>query len=261
MPYEHILATVVALSIGLSLVALVRRWLKSDSGALLVAVLFAPVIVFLGMSGQLVEFKGFGLEAKFRAIASTPIKATAVVPTSPSVSAIEAQSEAKRHFSIGSQVVVLREPSGTDNNGSPNTLEVATKIYPGLLDATFEALVVLDDQDRVIGYFPRTYFYDLLRIELVQFRVEPEPVGRQLDQTQLAHLVKFPRRTAESEGWNLVLIESISKAEALKQITESGQTLSVVVDHSGRYRGIVVRSVLADELVAAMAGTFSANGK
>ena len=255
----HILETTLAISAGLLLAFVARRWFKLDNGALLVATVFAPAVIYLGVSGQLVEFKGFGLEAKFRAIAqatvtpSSPIKAT-----SPSASEVESKSDVRAYFGIGSEVVVLRAPEVDKGATAEDVVAVAMKLYPGLLDGRLEAFVVVDQMDRVLGYFGKTYFYELLRIDFQSSQNSSDPesdrrrISQQLEHTQLWNLVGFPRLRAEQEGKKLVLINSISNSEALYRLSSAGQDVGVVVDHSGRYAGLLVTRRLTESLISAL---------
>lgn len=88
-----LVSTAAAIAAGLGLVFICKRYLNADVGSLLVAVLFAPAVLYLGLSGRLVEFKGLGFEAKFQQVAAQPVTPTNIRPVSVSASAIQEQSE------------------------------------------------------------------------------------------------------------------------------------------------------------------------
>jgi hypothetical protein len=256
-----IFITALALAAGLGIAFICARYLKVNAGVLLVSALFAPAVLFLGLSGRLVEFKGLGLEAKFQEAAARPIIPTSVNPSSPSASAIEQLSGAKAYFGIGSQVVILEAPTADVPISRQRVLDVAVQIYPGLLQGNFELLVVLDSSKKVLGYFRREFFFDLFRIELEQTirgarqKFDSERVGEQLEQTQLWDIVEYPRMRAESWGSKLFIPLNDSNARALVKLTSANQEAAVVVGAEGTYAGIVRRSDIVSELLTALTGT------
>ncbi|GCL62575.1 CBS domain-containing protein [Pseudaquabacterium pictum] len=257
--FASLLATAVSLMVGLTLAWWCDRKLKSDSGALLVAVIFAPTVLYLGLSGRLVEFKGLGVEAKFQSVASQAVNPTGnIKPVSPSASAIQSVAQAKTFMGMGSQVVLLTAPAEDREIKAHQVNPVARSIYPGLLDGTFEMLVVLDSETKVLGYFHKQYFFDLLRIELEQMmrgdrsEYDYKRVYQQLEQTQLWDLVAYPKARAENEGRQLKIKTTTSNAEALSMLDASGAESAVVIDASGKYAGIIRRSDIVSTLLLAL---------
>lgn len=257
--FASLLATAIALAVGLALAWWCSKRLKSDSGALLVAVLFAPTVLYLGLSGRLIEFKGLGVEAKFQSVAARAVTPTGhIKPVSPSASAIHSVAQAKTLMGMGSQVVLLTAPAEDREIKAHQVNPVARSIYPGLLDGTFEMLVVLDSETKVLGYFHKQYFFDLLRIELEQVirgdrsDYDYKRVYQQLEQTQLWDLVAYPKVRAENEGRQLKIQATTSNADALALLDASGTESAVVVDASGKYAGIVRRSDIVSALLRAL---------
>lgn len=250
------------LFVGLLLVALCVRYFKIDSGAMLVGVLFAPILIFLAASGRLVEFKGLGVEAKFQQAANQPVKPKAekIRPLASSGKEIRDSNLVRRAFAIGIEVVLITAGQEDRAVTSDGVLDVAQQIYPGLLEGNFVALVVLDESERPLGYFPRSFFWDLLRIEILQTvrgkrtRFDSERVSEQLEQTQLWDIVATPRVRAEADGTKTTVRASASNAEALSVMTASHIPAVVVVDDAGKYAGIVRRDDIVSTLVAALAG-------
>jgi hypothetical protein len=256
-----LLSTATALAIGLVLALVCSRYLKVKTDALLVAVLFAPVLFFLGLSGRLVEFKGLGLEAKFQQVAARVVTPTTVKPVSSSAPAIQRLSEVNAFMGVGSDVVLLQATKEDIPVTRQRVLDVALQIYPGLLQGSFELLVVVDPAYKVIGYFPREYFYDLLRIEIEQTirgartAFDSVRVGEQLEQTQLWDVVQYPRIRSEASGTKLFVQTSDSNAAALGKLASANLGAAVVVDPAGGYSGIVRRNDIVAELLGALAGT------
>lgn len=255
-----IIGTALALIAGLGIVLICVRYLKVDAGVLLVGALFAPAVLFLGLSGRLVEFKGLGLEAKFQQAAARPIIPTSVKPSSPSISEIQHRSGAKAYLGIGSQVVLLEAPSSDIPITRQRVIDVAVQLYPGLLQGNFDLLVVVDSSNKVLGYFHREFFFDLLRIELEQTirgarqQFDSKRVGEQIEQTQLWDVVEYPRMRAESWGSKVFIQTTDSNAGALAKMTSANQEVAVVVDSNGAYAGIVRRKDIVSELLTALTG-------
>ncbi len=255
-----LVSIVLSIGFGIGLVFLSVRYMKVK-GALLVAVLFAPAVLYLGLSGRLVEFKGLGFEAKFKELAKKTIVPTSVVPIASSASDIQSISKAKALMGIGSEVVLLQASTTDLPITHERVLEFALKIYPGLLQGNFELLVVVDSTHNVLGYFSREFFFDLLRIEIEQSlrgareRYDSSRVREQIEQTQLWDIVEYPKMRAESWGAKLLIQSTDTNATALKRLTEANQEAAVVVTTKGSYAGIVRRADIVAELLSALAGS------
>lgn len=256
-----LLYTAIALGCGLGLVHFCKKRLETESSALLVAVLIAPTVFYLGLSGRLVEFKGLGVEAKFQQAAAKIVIPSNVRPAEPSASAIQEISSAKALLGMGSAVVLLTAPEKDRAITPQSVFEVASQISPGLLQGTFELLVIVDQKEKVLGYFRREFFFDLLRIELDQTmrgsRKQPDSkrVGEQLEQTQLWDIVEYPKMRAESWGSRVFIDTADTNAEALRKLTSSNQDVAVVVSATGAYAGIVRRTDIIAELLGALASS------
>jgi hypothetical protein len=251
----------LALCVGLALVSFVSKRLKLDSGALLVAILFAPAILYLGLSGRLVEFKGLGLEAKFQAIAARQVSSSAKVsPIAPSASEVRGVEEAKSLLGMGANVVFVSDKDRADKRVmGQEVAPYARRIVPGLLDGSFEVLVVIDEKQKVLGYFPRTHFLDLLRIvvdPISRGSVEKSGVDYlgiydALMQTKLWDIIEYPRIRADNEGQYLLVESDSTNAQALSKMNQARQEVAVLVDGKGIYAGIVRRSDIVAELLSA----------
>lgn len=254
--------TLIALIVGLGLVAFSKRRLNLENGAFLVAILFAPLIMFLGLSGRLLEFKGLGMEAKFNQVASRQVTPSALKPRSASASEIQDRSAGRAWMGIGSEVVLLEAREGATVETRKDVNDYAALIYPGLLQGNFEMLVVLGSGNRVLGYFPRYFFLDLLRIEIEQTlrgsrkELDSKRVGEQLEQTQLWDIVEYPRLRAELSGVMTTVRTTDTNAYALSVMADAGLDSVVVLDNTGAYAGIVKRKdVVADLLLALTTST------
>jgi hypothetical protein len=257
------------LAAGLSLVIFCLRYYKIESGAMLIALLFAPVLVFLAASGRLVEFKGLGVEAKFQQKANEQIKPKAenIRPLAPSSKDIKGSDTVRRVFAIGTEVVLLTARNSEKEISAPDVFAFAEQIYPGLIEGNFEALVIVDEADRPLGFFPRSYFLDLLRIEILQTirgkrsKFDLERVVEQLEQTQLWDIVAAPRVRVEAEGVKTTVKVSSTNAEALAILIASRTPTGVVIDSAGKYAGVVKREDIVSALVSSLAAGSSGQAK
>lgn len=258
--YWALIYTAVTLALGAGLVYLCRRQLKIEGNVLLGAVFVAPLLFFLGLSGRLVEFKGFGIEAKLQRAALKTVTPKLVRPVEPSATAIQEISIAKAQLGIGAPVVLLKAPDKDRKIGPEDVHLKAIEIYPGLIQGKFELLVIIEGGTKVLGYFSREFFFDLLRIEFEQSGREgmetpddnSKQVANQLAQTQLWDIVDQPKRRAESWGSKVFVNVSDTNAEALTKLATSGQDVAVVVTASGDYAGIVRRSDIVVEILEAL---------
>jgi len=258
LDWPALLSGIVALGLGLGLVAFVSTKLKLDSGALLVSVLFAPAVLYLGLSGRLVEFKGLGLEAKFQAIAAKPVSPISKIRTiAPSGSDVQDVAEAKSLLGMGANVVFVKDVDRRQRVKGQEVSQYARRIIPGLLDGSFNALVVVDANQKVLGYFPRTHFLDLLRVVVdpvsrggvEKSEVDYPAMYDALMQTKLWDIVEYPRARTESEGQNLLIRSSMSNAQALSEFNKTRQEVAVVVNQDGTYGGILRRPDVMAELL------------
>ena len=197
-PYIPYFVTFIFVIIGLILAGIAKKAFSIDNGPLFASLIFAPIVAYLVLSGQLLEFKGFGIEAKFRDVAAQFVEIESpniaiITPTSDSIKELSEKAKTNAFFGIGSEIVLLQTPINEEQKkfGFREVFQVAHQIYPSLLQGIFQFLIVLDESDRVLGYFGKEFFYDLLRIEMEQTirgkrtEFQKEMVKEQLQQTQL----------------------------------------------------------------------------
>lgn len=103
-----LLFTLGAIVVGMGLVLLCKRYFKVEGGALLVSVFFAPVVLYLIFSGRLLEFKGYGFEARFKQVAARVVVPSNVRPLAPSASKIREMSKTKAIFGIGLAIMGVK---------------------------------------------------------------------------------------------------------------------------------------------------------
>ena len=246
--WPDIIVAISLLLLGILMVAMFSRYLQSNSPALFLAGLFAPSLIYLAITGNLLEFRGLGFEAKFHRAAvqrvEIPDGVKRVDPSASSSHDIKQASTARAVFGIGSPVVFVTASEKEKTISVGDVYATAMKIYPGLLDGTFELLVVLDEWDRPFGYFPKSFFADLLRIELTHVKRSADPPSNwqkslkaELEQTLLWDILTSPRRRASDWGITKTARLSDSNHEALSVMVSNGLDTIVVVDDDRKYAG------------------------
>lgn len=265
--WPDILVAISLLFLGILMVTLFSRYLQSNSPVLFLGGLFAPSLIYLAIIGNLLEFRGLGFEAKFHRAAVQQIEipdgVKGVDPSASSSTNIRQKSTVWAIFGIGSPVVFVTAPEKERTISVEDVYATAMKIYPGLLDGTFELLVVLDEWDRPFGYFPKSFFADLLRIELTHVKrsnTRPsnwdERLKAELEQTLLWDILASPRARASDWGITKTARLSDSNHEALSVMVSNGLDTIVVVDEDGKYAGILRRNDIISKLVVFLLGSF-----
>ncbi len=154
--------------------------------------------------------------------------------------------------------VVLIKTSPSELNEEELKKEVlkkARQIYPSLIQGTLQFVVIIDNFNRILGYFEKEFFYDLLRIEIEQIlrgkreKYEIDKVIEQLQQTNLWSIVQYPKIKANDWGLKKTIRSSASNIEALKLIDKENQYAIVVVDDESRYNGIVKQNEIVSEII------------
>ena len=262
---ENVIEAIVLLLMGLGIVALCKRHLESNNAPIMLGGLFAPFLIYFAMSGHLVELGGAGFVAKFEREAKKQIHISetlkSVRPVATSADDIRNKADALAMFGAGAEVVIISAPGKKANVNWSDVYSVGLKIYPGLLQGNFELLVVLDDTNRMLGYFPRQWFYDLLRIELTlsgQFDDNEivqhwERVEKQLKQTLLWDIVAYPTMRANDWGLKKTVRLSDSRRAALSVMVSSNLPAVVVVDDEGKYAGILRRGDVVSKFILSLA--------
>lgn len=256
---------------GFALVWISKRFLSVSSWSVFLPLFFAPFLVYLIMSGHLSEFRGVGFEARFKTAVNDPIKTAPLKAAIPKalIAPDEDRMRLMAFVGEGSEAFLLKSSDGLgDAKTSAKALLYGKNIYDSLLEGRMEVLVIVDGDDRVVGYYDRNHFLDLLRIEFEQLNETGltqeqinEPVIKKLKNTNLWHIVAFPvKRCSSDEALckKVTALENESYLTVLELMQKEGLRTVVVADRQHRYKGLVRRNDIMDELLVSV---FSGNSR
>jgi hypothetical protein len=250
--------TSLFLGIALLGVALASRVLKVDNSTVFGSLFFAPIIAYLVFSGQLSEFKGFGVEAKLREVGSSPIKLVSGT-IEPSLRGTK-HGEARTFLGGGSAVVVLDVDEATKYSADPLPLafRVAEEISANLLQGQFELLVAVDRQGVLLGSLRKSWFLDILSIPDVHISRANDPdyeysdkkrMRQHLGKTLLWDILLKPQERTKDWGLTASIRRSSTQIDALRELYRHRAEALPVVDTDGKYQGIVRRADLESALI------------
>ena len=171
-------------AVGLVVCGLVLVWISQKTklnfgDAPKTAIILAPLITYLLISGTITEFEGLGWKAKFReAVAETVIAPARALDLTISDPAANKPNFFKEAFWLSCRpYYVLTDKTVQDPNGRISekaVVDIAVAIRSSMLCGRFIALVVVDDAEKPVGYFLPSSFLEILRIPLVTYNA-PAP--------------------------------------------------------------------------------------
>lgn len=257
-----VLATIGFLTLGILAAWLSNKCFSLDNSGLYVSLFFAPILTYMVVSGQILEFKGFGVEAKFHEIASRKIDLSDTIKNSI---AGKKHGTFQAMFGGGSEVAILSIQTiakAGDSGRSDLAFNIGEQIAASIAQGTFELLVIVDDNKHVLGYFPRHWFLDLMSIADIHTSRGNDPHfdqydhksrERKLQKTYLWDILVKPKDRVDGWGKTRVLNTDATYLDAYQALTKESITAIPVVDESSRYVGIIewkdVESNLFDVLL------------
>jgi CBS domain-containing protein len=250
--------TFIFSAVGLTAAWLAQKVLKIENSTLFGSLFFAPILAYFVFSGQISEVKGFGMEVKFREVATKKIeiKAESILPALSGKKHGELQS----FFAGGSEVVVLNADKAEKyrENPLPLAFRIAEQISANLLQGKFELLVVVDDQDRLIGTFAKSWFMDIPSIPDVHVsrghdrdfdQTDEKRIRRNLSKTLLWDILLAPRERTKNWGSSVTIKETASQLETFRTLIQHRVEALPVVNAEGKYKGIIRQSDIAVALL------------
>lgn len=248
MSSHPILATIFLAAIGMITARLGKKWLNLESSSLYISLFFSPIIFYLLLSGALNEFKGFGIEAKFREIALQKIDPNIRIHDS-----IAERKDDVRHalFGGGSNSAILKANTATDLNDRDRlklAFEVGEQISASIAQGSFELLILVNESNHVLGHFQRHWFIDLMSIPDIHAsrgsdpkfdQTDTERIERNLRKTYLWEIIANPQERVDTWGSKQVLSTDTTYLDAYRVLTQESASAMPVIDSSSRYAGIV----------------------
>jgi CBS domain-containing protein len=236
-----------------------RLNLITESPLLLVLILL-PLIIFL--ADRITEVSGGGFKitlAKVKTMSVDRVTTRRVLarcenpPLNPlAVSLVP-----------GCAYLVLKADYGdaTEAEAARRARVLGHYIQNALKYGRFRLLIVTDADDRVLGYFDRNTFLDLLPVQFEQItdaKTEALAMSRQkvdflVRQSLLFQIARFPRRKAK-EAAQTYLQPGDNLVGALMILTKNHLNAAPVIDRAGRLTGIATREDMVAVMLMTLAG-------
>ena len=246
------------LAVGFILALITARTLEFENNTVLAALIVVPVIIFLLVSGRLTDFSAFGVEAKFRSEATRSIGEIALAKDLAVSDAQADKGDFTRDAVWGEcRPYLLLNPKTVPAGNSPRlgvaAVHIASVLRTSILCNRLLAVVVLDERNKVIGYFEPELFLETLRIPLAQGNTDPELLSAQVMESELGIVLKNPIERAESdEGNDLFLPAKTDAVSALSRMQEAQVDVAVFTNAAGEFRGVIPRQAVIETILLAV---------
>jgi hypothetical protein len=223
-----------------------------------VALLVAPLMFYLLLTGKFTEFEALGFKTKLKQLT----RETTLTAARAHDLAISYKEAADPDF--GSEALwqecrpfyVITDKVAKDAAGKidmDRVLRVASAIRSSIVCGQFKMLIVVDRNRKPVGYFGWKQFIELLRIPLVIYDViptDPSLLFNQVMATELGVILHNPEIRAKSPEASKLIIEATTNLQnAYRELLKSGQEEAVFVDRFDRFDGIITRSVIEGRIV------------
>lgn len=257
---QDFLFAVAVLAAGGLLAFFAFRVLKFDNDLALAGLIVVPLIFLLLVSGQLKDFGAFGVSAKFKEEANQTVGKLALknnlAITDEQASRGDYVREAlwqecRPYLVLRPDTVPAKDAPGYDNR----IVHIATAVRTSILCGTLQALIVLDERNKVVGFFEPELFLETLRVPLIVYGASPSSgLAAEIRQSELGVVLGAPiQRALSPEAHRVFVPEGADLVEALEKLKASGADLAVVTNSAGEFRGIMPRQLVVEELLLATA--------
>ncbi|MEC5289816.1 hypothetical protein VSX64_03975 [Aurantimonas sp. C2-6-R+9] len=162
---------IVLIGGGFALVLFAKRLDLGFGDVSKAALVLAPLLLYLFMTGRISEFEGLGWKAKFRALASE-----SVISAAKAADLVLSEEDANRPNYFNEAFLmrcrgyyILRDKDAYTENGEIDenaVIQIATAIRTSIVCGQFRALVVVDSDFKPVGLFPWQHFIEIIRINL-----------------------------------------------------------------------------------------------
>ena len=252
------LVSIIFLALGFSTILIFQKLLKLQQDAVLVAILLVPVVIYLILSGKLLEFKAGGISAKFNATAKEPVS-KGEINAKPlevqQVAVIEKGTIAdlQRYLkSISNTMyIVLTVTFGKGPNYySADALLKYLRTFSQYRD--YILLAILDQNGKVYAYLTSQRAMQIIEKEMPEDQVPRQVTS--LDKNRFVRAINEGKKTVLS-GYELVkttLRATDTNISALNQMTRLNMDALIVTDENGKLKGVVEREQVLSRLLLAM---------
>jgi CBS domain-containing protein len=220
-----------------------KKIVNIEGDAIYVTLIFIPVLVYVIISGRLIEFKGpGGLEARFSDAVKESIKPSSET-IEPSIEDMQViAKEGIRGLQRSQSVIDETQPiimTMTLSKG-PFYDWNAVRQYMNFLSQyrNFKFVVFLDIQERFVAYMPSWAFKDLISLpDLADEFISVINDGRLKDLYRYPGVVK---ETISTKSTNI---------EALNQMTKENLEALVVIDEDRKLKGVIEREQVISKIM------------
>jgi CBS domain-containing protein len=245
-----IMASILFLALGFVAIWVTSNVLVIEGDAVYVSLLFAPILVYVILSGRLKEIRApGGLEAKFADAAERvvdPAAATIEAAMEPNEMAILAKatlSELKRALPRIDESKPITLTITLDSRMHYDQWALLEYVRTLSQFRSFKFVVILDREGRFVAYMPSWAMRQI---------VERDALGSEfveaLNQDRVNELRRYPGVVTQT------ISTSATNIEAIQEMTNQNLEALVVVDDDRRLRGVVEREQVLSKLLLALAG-------
>lgn len=249
------------LAVGLLAAYLFKRFIIVDANNLAAGMVFvAPILLYGIISGKVSEFSGFGISTKTTAAAMSPVielstKIDSIKILSPKEDDFQraALLDACENYFIVRPSLIPSEERAVEYYISNATYAIRSSVACG----EFLGLIVLDEKDRYLGSFGKSFFYETLASWAIPKSSSPisakEFSERVLSMTIFGASLQYPVESiGPGEGVEAAINMESSLIEAFNSFRHSNIDFLVLTDEMGRFKGVVRYRDLVEEILASI---------
>ena len=242
-----IVSSIGFLAVGIFVVYVMKTYLALEGDNLFVSLLLIPVVIYLVLSGRLSELKAGGLSMVF----NQALKETVTLSPSSVELPIDPLEAVEKGGYSPLQETMRRLSSLKDAKPVTLTLNLgrgyvdeAIMFYISSLSQfpSFKFVVMLDEMNKVVGYFPVNAFLQIIQNDDIAGRFISN-----IRNAELEELNQFPGIITETVSPNA------SNIEALEILQKGDYDALLVVDGNRNLRGVVQRDKIIGNMLLSMA--------
>jgi CBS domain-containing protein len=242
-----IVSSIGFLAVGIFVVYVMKTYLALEGDNLFVSLLLIPVVIYLVLSGRLSELKAGGFSMVFNQALKEKVMLS---PSSVELPIDPLEAVAKGGYSPLQETMRrlsrLKDvkPVTLTLNLGRGYVDEAILFYISSLSQlpSFRFVVLLDEMNKVVGYFPVNAFLQIIQNDDIAGRFISN-----IRNADLEELNQFPGIITETVS------PSASNIEALEILQKGDYDALLVVDDNRNLRGVVQRDKIIGNMLLSMA--------
>ena len=223
-------------------------------------ILLLPVFFHLLAAGKLTEFEGLGFKAKLNEVKRESVvkaaRAADLMIRSARTGVPNYVTEARFQGGVCRQYILIADDTGKGNDGTlddEKLIAVAVGIQASSLCGKLLAVVVVDAENKPIGYFTPEFFAPIVRLPLVAYNAPALPfeeAASKLRSSELGVILSNPLVRAKSkDAHHLILNADAKLGETYRDLAEKQVGVAVITDRLGRFDGLITRSAIEARVI------------